>query len=258
MPAIKEAAGILWRHWRGSTRIDQLPAHCRPRDRAEGYAIQAEVARLSGQRVVGWKIAATSVVGQRHIRVDGPLAGRLLSDRVVDHGTAMSLDGNAMKVAEAEFAFRMATSLPRRSAPYMLNEVLAAVDSLHPAIEIPDSRYDNCALVGAPQLIADTACACWATIGPPARMDWRAGDLAAHRVLASRNGVSAGEGRGANVLGDPRQALTWLANELTTYANGLGAGDVVMTGTCIAPVDVSVGDRVRMDFGDLGALEAAF
>jgi 2-keto-4-pentenoate hydratase len=69
---IHAAAAILWQHWQQSTRLDELPAQCRPGSRAEGYAIQAEVAKLSGQSIVGWKIAATSTAGQQHIRVDGP------------------------------------------------------------------------------------------------------------------------------------------------------------------------------------------
>lgn len=256
--AAADAAAILWRHWRDSTRIDELPAHCRPENRADGYAIQAEVARMSGQRLAGWKIAATSVAGQRHIRVDGPLAGRLLSGRMLDPGAVVPLDGNVMKVAEAEFAFRMARALPRGHAAFSVDDVLEAVASLHPAIEVPDSRYVDFARAGAPQLIADTACACWCLIGGAAREIWRDRDLAAHRVVAYRNGAPAGEGTGANVLGDPRVALAWLANELAAFGDGLGAGDIVITGTCVVPVPIEPGDRVRMDFGDLGAIDAAF
>src|SRR5262245_34518321 len=94
-----EAADILWRHWQASTRIAALPERCRPIDRAGGYSVQAEVARLSGQRVAGWKIAATSAAGQRHIRVDGPLAGRLLANRVLASGSVAPLTGNVMNVA---------------------------------------------------------------------------------------------------------------------------------------------------------------
>ncbi len=64
-----------------------------------------------------------------------------------------------MRVAEVEFAFTMGTDLPPRDVPYRLDEVMAAVASLHPAIEIPDSRYRSFTEVGAPQLIADNACA---------------------------------------------------------------------------------------------------
>jgi len=80
------AAAIIWQAWQSLTRIDELPADCRPADRVQGYAAQADVVRMSGQKVVGWKIAATSLAGQKHIGVDGPLAGPLLSRRVLESG----------------------------------------------------------------------------------------------------------------------------------------------------------------------------
>ena len=255
---IHAAAAILWQHWQQSTRLDELPAHCRPGTRAEGYAIQAEVAKLSGMSSVGWKIAATSTAGQQHIRVDGPLAGCLLSARSLEGGARVSLAGNNMKVAEAEFAFRMGRGLPKRAETYSVAEVLAAVATLHPAIEVPDSRYEDFTRVGAAQLIADVACACWFVIGPATRADWRAVDLAKHSVAAYRNGALVGQGSGAEVLGDPRAALAWIANELCAYGDGLRAGDVMITGTCLTPVPVLPGDSVKADFGDFGALEVGF
>src|SRR5580765_4174173 len=123
------AAAILWHNWQRLTRIDELPADCRPADRVQGYAVQAEVVRISGRRVVGWKIAATSLAGQKHIGVDGPLAGPLLSDRVLDSGAMVPLDGNIMRVAEAEFCFRFGASLSARETPYDLTEVIGAVES---------------------------------------------------------------------------------------------------------------------------------
>jgi len=255
---IHAAAAILWRHWQQSTRLDELPAHCRPATRAEGYAIQAEIAKLSGQNIIGWKIAATSKAGQQHIRVDGPIAGPLLAARARESGARIALAGNHMKVAEAEFAFRMGSDLPKRVEAYSVDEVLAAVATLHPAIEIPDSRYEDFTRVGAAQLIADVACGCWFVIGPEVRADWRAHDLVQHGVSAYRNGALAGQGSGANVLGDPRVALAWIANELCAYGEGLRAGEVVMTGTCLTPVPVSAGDNVKMDFGEFGALEVGF
>ena len=255
---IRNAAAILWQHWQQSTRLHELPAHCRPDSRAEAYAIQAELAKQSGQSIVGWKIAATSKAGQQHIQVDGPIAGCLLSARALEGGARISLVGNNMKVAEAEFAFRMGAALPKRATAYSVPEVLAAVATLHPAIEVPDSRYADFTRVGAPQLIADAACACWFALGPATRIDWRAVDLARHGVTGYRNGAVAGEGSGANVLGDPRAALTWIANELCTYGEGLRAGEVVITGTCLTPVPVAAGDGFRADFGAIGMLEAEF
>ncbi len=255
---IHAAAEILWRHWQQTTRLAELPAQCRPGTRAEGYVIQAELAKLSGMSIVGWKIAATSAAGQQHIRVDGPIAGCLLSARELEAGARISLAGNNMKVAEVEFAFRMGRDLPKRAAAYSGEDALAAVASLHPAIEVPDSRYQDFTRVGAAQLIADVACACWFVIGPAVRADWRARDLVQHGVAAWRNGALAGQGSGANVLGDPRAALAWIANELCAGGGGLRAGDNVITGTCVTPVKVAAGDRFKADFGEFGALEVGF
>ena len=255
---VESAAASLWRNWQEAGRIRELPQHCRPVDREQGYAIQARLADVSGQSTVGWKIAATSKAGQAHIRVDGPLAGRLLNERVVESGAVISLTGNLMRVAEAEFAFRFGRSLAKRTEPYTLNQVLDSVESLHPAIEVPDSRYIDYTVVGAPQLIADNACACWFLLGAATNADWRKVNLAQHKVEGYKNREHAGSGIGANVLGDPLIALTWIANELTQYADGVQAGHVVTTGTCLTPIPVEPGDHVRMDFGAFGSIEARF
>jgi 2-keto-4-pentenoate hydratase len=255
---IQFAAKTLWSNWQQSLRIQNLPEHGRPADRAEGYAIQARLAHLSGQGIIGWKIAATSRAGQAHIAVDGPLAGRLLKERVLKNGATVSLSGNLMRVAEAEFAFRFRRDLKKRKQPYSVGEVVDAVESLHPAIEVPDSRYEDYTVVGAPQLIADNACACWFILGAPAETNWRELDLVGHQVEGYRNGKNVSSGSGANVLGDPLVALTWIANELIEFGEGLRAGQVVTTGTCITPIPVTPGDQVRMDFGALGSVEARF
>ncbi len=255
---IQLAATSLWRNWQQSLRIQELPKQHRPADRAEGYAIQAKLADLSGQGIAGWKIAATSRAGQAHIRVDGPLAGRLLKDRVLASGATISLTGNLMRVAEAEFAFRFGHDLEKRKQLYSVSEVLNAVESLHTAIEVPDSRYEDYTIVGAPQLIADNACACWFILGPPAEGNWREFDLVKHKVEGFRNLEHVSSGSGANVLGDPGVALTWIANELSQFGDGLRAGEIVTTGTCLTPIPVEPGDHVRMDFGAFGSVEAQF
>ena len=257
------ASDLLVRHWRNGTRLAALPADLRPATRAEGYAIQARLERRSAGPLFGWKIAATSAGGQAHIGVDGPLAGRLLAERVRDSGAELALGANQMKVAEPEFAFRMARDLPPRAAPYEVDTVLDAVDTLHPAIELPDSRFEAFETAGAPQLIADDACAHQFVLGPATGASWRSLDLAQHRVVGSVVGSGAGsgaggverEGTGANVLGDPRLALTWLVNELSGLGIPLQAGQVVTTGTCVVPLPIAPGDAVLADLGILGRAE---
>ncbi len=256
--ASHRAAQLLWDHWQHTTRLSALPEDCRPRSRVEGYAIQAQMAAISGQNVVGWKIAATTASGQRHINVDGPLAGRLLRQKVLAPGAAILLGNNHMRVAEAELVFRFANALPSRLIPYHEAEVMDAVDAVLPGIEVPDSRYEDFCVVGDAQLIAENACAAWFVLGEEADADWHRIDLKTHPVQAYRNGQLAGEGTGAMVLGDPRIALVWLANELSALGLGLCAGDIVTTGTVVIPVKVEPGDAIHCDFGALGQLDTRF
>ena len=253
----QRAAVTVWELWQQGRSIPALPDEIRPRTRQEGYAIQARIEAHSDAPLFGWKIAATSRAGQAHIAVDGPLAGRLLQERVGRSGDEMPVGRHPqMRVAEAEFAFRMAVALSPRAAPYSVPEVLDAVASLHPAIELPDSRFDDVTSVGAPQLIADNACASFFVLGPASPDSWRGIDLVEHRVTGSVDGQVQREGKGANVLGDPRVALAWLANELSALGVTLAAGQVVTTGTCLVPLDVRPGHLVTMDFGALGQVTA--
>ena len=257
-----KAAQLIWAHWESGQVLGALPEACRPSTAAQGYAAQAQLPNVSGREVLGWKIAATSANGQAHINVGGPLAGRLLSGQVFDSGATVPSAGNRMRVAEPEFAFVMAQDLPPQSKPYAQQHVTAAVASLHPAIEVPDSRLDPFTAAGEAQLLADNACARHFVLGPAAPDVWRDLDLSTYPVQAR---VDHGhrlrytrDGTGGNVLGDPRIALTWLANRLSSLGISLHKGHVVTTGTCMVPLELQPGDSVSADFGPLGQVNMIF
>ena len=254
---IAAAAKTLSDHWRAGTKLESLDASIRPRDRAEGYEIQAALASHTPGKLFGWKIAATSEAGQKHINVSGPLAGRIFAEKVVADGGTASMKGNEMRVGEAEFAFRFARDLPPRPTPYSVQEVLDAVGTLHPAIEIPDSRFAAFVTSGEAQLIADNACAHLFVLGEPTNTDWRSRDLIEERPVVTLRG-SQHVGHGKNVLGDPRMALAWCVNELRALGVTLRAGEVVTTGTCCTPLPIQAGDVFAADFGMLGKVSVGF
>lgn len=250
--SLQAASDLLYEHWMRGTVVPELPPDIRPATREDGYAIQARLEERSRKPVYGWKIAATSAAGQSHIGVDGPIAGRILAERVVPCAGVVPAGPNHMAVAEVEFAFRMGRDLGPRPEAFTVEEVLAAVDTLHVAIEIPDSRFEDFAHVGAPQLIADNACAHYFVAAEASTADWRSIDLVKHRVIGRIEGKLEREGSGVNVLGDPRIALAWLANELSRLGITLQKGQTVTTGTCVPPLAISAGDLVTADFGTLG------
>ena len=252
------AAQLIWQHWQAGSTLDHLPTAHRPQTRAQGYAAQACLPAAAHRTVVGWKIAATSLAGQKHINVSGPLAGRILSGQVLEAGAVVPATGNRMRVAEPEMAFMMGQDLQTRQTPYTESEVMAAVSGLHVSLEIPNSRFAVFTDAGEAQLLADNACAHRFILGPAAPALWRQLDLSQQRVQAQvvhRNGnVWRREGSGAAVLGDPRTALTWLVNELSCLGIDLLAGQFVTTGTCMPPIELHEGDSVMADFEALGQI----
>jgi 2-keto-4-pentenoate hydratase len=249
-----KTAETIWRLWLAGETTRDLPADLKPATARAGYDAQAELDRLSGNTRVGWKIAATSAAGQKHIAVDGPIVGRIFSAHLLKPGATTSIATNRMRVVEPEFAFRFETTLTPRNQPYTQAEALHAVSSLHLAFELPDSRFEPFTAVGGPTLIADNACAHELVLGPAVAIDWRTLDLSRHAVTAHVAGRYDRAGSGANVLGDPRIALTWFVNELARLGQPIEAGEFVTTGTCMVPLEVIEGDHVSADFGVLGTL----
>ena len=267
---INQAVAQLLPAWQTHARLDGLTSSNRPANRAEGYKIQSALFEATGESALGWKIAATSLAGQQHIGVSGPLAGRLSASRCLADNSELSLEKNYMSVIEAEFAFLMgrdvgpelahtqANGAGASGTPLTMSQVMDCVSGLHVAIEVPNSRYVDFVGAGEAQLIADFACACHVVLGPRAPEQWRETDLSQHAVSVRRGDEIVATGTGANVLGDPRIGLTWLANELLSQGLQLKAGEIVMTGTCVVPVPVVAGDAMTADFGVFGQVRARF
>ena len=255
--AISAAARLLWQHWTRRHPHSATPRALPPVDRADGYAIQ--------RRARGPLRAAASSAGRSRRRASPasvtsastarwPAASWPTACLRRAHRVARST-GNFMRVAEAEFAFRFAASLPTRERAYGIDGGARRGRLAAPAIEIPDSRYDDFARVGAAQLIADNACACWLVVGAAAPADWRARDLAATCVQASLNGALAAAGVGANVLRrSARGADVAGERSCESTATACAAGDLVTTGTCIAPVPIAPGDVFARISGSLARL----
>jgi 2-keto-4-pentenoate hydratase len=229
-----------------------------PKTTEEAYKFQADYQSYSNYELIGWKIAATSNEGQKHIGVDGPIAGRLIKERLVKSGDKLSLFKNQMKVVEAEFSFKLSKDFIKRNIPYTYSEVIEAIEHICPAIEIPDSRFLNFNKVGKNLLIIDNACAGEYILGNTPSKIWKHLNIKNFKVGCYKNNKFVGYGIGSNVLGDPVKALTWLINELNNYNIILYSGQTVLTGTCIKPIKVKKGDHIIMDFFELGKVECYF
>ena len=237
------------------SRLEEFPAATME----EAYAVRKlMVDRLIahyGGRVVGYKIACTNPSAQRHLSVDSPFYGNLLSASTYESPARLNAGNFFMRVIEAEFGFLIGRDLS--PGPHSLNEIADAVEGVLPGIEIVDSRYTSWTTMGAAALIADNAChGAWVK-GELVR-GWRGIDLASQPVRLLVNGKIAATGSGAAVLGHPLHALEWLVQKLASRGLGLAAGDYITTGVTTDTYMAEAGDRVRAEFGPVGAVELSF
>lgn len=253
----KRGGTLLWEAWRDGRQIDALPADCRPDTIEQAYAVQDGLAASAGLAVAGYKIGATNDRVQARFGVDAPFSGRLFAEFVGESPLDVPAGCVNFHAIEPEFDFVMGRALAPRATPYTSEEVRQAVASVHPAIEVPDSRYTDWLSMTAADLIADNAIAGLLCLGPAAE-GGLAHDLAAQPVIVRRNGEAVSEGAGRNVLGDPWNVLVWLANRLSARGATLEAGHIVTTGSATDIVQCRPGDTVTADFGPLGEVAIRF
>jgi len=252
----KSTAEALWRTWIEGGVIVQLPPSRRPVTMEQAQAAQLHFPEVANSPICGWKIAATSEGGQNHIGVSGPLEGPYLACKTHDTGVSLSMNGNRMAVAEAEFAFVLGSDIAARQHPYSWDEIADSVQSLRPSLELPDSRFSDFKAVGEINLLADCACARDCVLGEPTDLNWMNIDLNDSPVQLLIDGKVVTQGSGADALGDPRTALVWLVNRLSARGVSLLSGQFITTGVCGKPMPIVPNSHVVADLGRFGTAEA--
>jgi len=252
-----DLARQLWRARRTGGVVDPDNV-VKPNSLEEAYAIQHEIVALSGEASRGFKVGSTSVEAQKNLGTDEPGAGVLLAPYVYESPTRIAIAPAHTPSVEGEFAYLLGRDLPPRATPYTMDEVADAVAAVAGAIEVVGTRFSG-GLAGKGRLLVTADCgANIAFVGGRWRYDLRSMDLKTHRVAMTINGAVRGTGTGERALGDPMNVLLWLANQQSGQGRGLKSGEIVSTGTCTGLDPVLPGDRVRADFGDLGAVEIVF
>ncbi len=249
--AAQEAARILLAARRDRRAIEALPEPCRPASVAEGYQVQAAFVAESDDVAAGYKIGATSARAQEALGVDGPFSGRILRSRLFSSPAAVLGEAFMFRLLEPEFAFRLGRDPLPGSDGFTPEDLAGAVASVHPSFEVVTSALENWMSQGAPSLVADNGVHGALVLGP-ATADWRNLELAEQEVVLSVNGAERSRGRGANAMGGPLIALTWLANNLAERGHALVAGDIVSTGVVTEFLELQAGDEAVADYGPLG------
>ncbi len=224
-----------------------------PLGMAEAFAIQSAVRNSIGWKLAGWKIGCTSERAQKALKADGPFPGPVYAERLFPSGTHVpTLPANS-RTTEPEIAFTLACDLPKRDGSWTVAEVLAAVATVHPSIEIVNPRLPKGFSDVVEWYVADGGLSHALVLGPGVK-PLQQSDYAKITNRVSINGQQKYSGLSANALGGPELALTWLANDLIKKGLYLRAGDVVTTGVITEVFEANIGDVVEASYDVIGSV----
>jgi 2-oxo-hept-3-ene-1,7-dioate hydratase len=229
----------------------------------DAYAVQAAFVaqrHAQGHKTIGWKIGLTSKAMQSALNISTPDSGVLMNDMVFDDGATIPADRFIQPRIEAELAFILKS--PLEGPRITVADVLKATDYIVPALEILDTRILRIdPASGKTRTIVDTisdnaANAGIVTGGRAMRPD--AFDPRWAGAIVMRNAEVEETGLGAGVLNQPARGVAWLANRLGLYDQRIEAGQIVLSGSFIRPIEARHGDTILADFGPMGTVGCYF
>ncbi|MFE3188273.1 2-keto-4-pentenoate hydratase [Nocardia sp. NPDC059240] len=227
-------------------------------DIALAYAVQRTGVRerlRAGAQRVGRKIGLTSLAVQRQLGVDQPDFGVLFGDMDAARTAVADRPRLLQPRIEAELAFVLGADLA--AGRLDAASVRAAVDYAAPALEIVDSRIAGWDISFA-DTVADNASSGWFVLGG-GRLSLGEFEPREIAMEMTVNGEIVSTGTGSDCLGDPLEALAWLARTARDLGEPLRAGEVVLSGALGPMVPLHPGDRVRSELSDstgvLGAVD---
>lgn len=227
--------------------LDGLPEAEAPADDAQAYAVQDAVVAIAGTPIVAWKVGAPSPTGQ-------PNCAPILADTFFPEAEELPASMFHLVGVESELAYTFDKALPPRDRPYGEDEVADAIGSIHPAIEIVDTRF--AAFKSQPEAVhlADQGNHGALILGP-AFIDWRQVQPTLTHVRQEIDAKVTHDQVGGNSAGDTMRLLVWLANHVAARHGGLKAGDVVTAGSATGSTFVEAPAAVTTIFDGVGSME---
>lgn len=256
-PPILDAANRLHQAHQSGQPVAPIREMLPAGDLAAAYDVQEINTQRwleTGRVLCGRKIGLTSKAVQAQLGVDQPDYGMLFTNMAVPDGWEIARPRMIQPKVEAEVAFILGRDLA--SEHVTMADVLRAVDYAVAAIEIVDSRIADWK-IGILDTIADNASSGLYVLGTqPKRLTEL--DLRLCGMVMECRGEPVSTGAGAACLGNPLNAMLWLAQTMAAKGRPLKTGDTVLSGALGPMVSVSWGEVYEARISGLGSVRAAF
>ncbi len=223
----------------------------------DAYAIQninAQRRMDAGEKLVGYKIGLTAKVVQQRFGVDKPDYGHLFEKMQLKNDSEIDLSTMLQPKIEGEVAFVMAKDLPKSGVT--IQNVFDAVDFVTCSFEIVDSRIKDWKIKWV-DTIADNGSSARFILSSQKTL-LKDVDLAFVGLALSCNGEVEVTGCGAAVMGNPLNAVAFLANELGKYDKQVKAGDIILSGSLSGMLEAKSRIKYECEMWKLGKVSASF
>ncbi len=247
------AAAFIAKAHRERDNYTNLSGNLQPPDISQAYDAQEHLCKLWEPvygPVAGLKIATTTKVMQALMGIDHPCGGIIYASRIHQSPAALASSDFIHPMIECELAVKLGAGLPDIGEAYDAAAVRSAVSEVMAAFEIIEDRNADYKETDARSLIADNAWNGGIVIGPAKPV---AGDLELDGVAGRL--VVNGTVRDQGPTDDPMGALAWVANLAVERGRPLTAGMVVITGSVVATLGISPGERFNFELEGIGAVE---
>lgn len=219
---------------------------------ADAYAIQLaqiEQKKAQGATVKGLKIGLTSKAMQEMLGVYTPDYGFVLDSMVYEETEALKPSKFIQPKVEFEIAFVFNKQL--KGPNVTVEDVIAATDYVVPSVEVIDSRIADWK-IKFEDTVADNGSSAGAILGSKQTKLEEIEDLTNIKMTVTKNGEFLDEATSAAVLGNPLNAIVWLANEVSAYDIAIEPGMFALSGALSKAMLFEEGDHFVADFGVLG------
>ncbi len=242
-------------------KLDKAEATCTPiaplvqsypaMEEKDAYQIQwmvASRALRAQRRLVGYKIGLTSLEAQKHFNVFEPDYGHLFDSMAISEDSEIDLSKLIQPKIEGEIAFVLGRDL--KGPGITPSQVIRAIDYVTTSFEVIDSRIKDWKITAKDTIADNGSSARYILAGQKTPLEKV--HLPHLGMALCKNNEVVVTGSGAAVMGNPINAIAFLANTLGKHDRALLEGQVVLSGSIGGMVSMQSGDHFSVEIHKLG------
>lgn len=250
MSEIEDAAALLVEVRRTGVQLTDFPPELVPETIGDAYAVQDAVLRTLGIPIAGWKVSPM-------INGTPPFCAPILADVSFPSPATLSVSAFPKAEVEVEVALRLDRDLPPRPSPYRREDIIEAVSSVHPALEILTSRFTD--RLAPPRLVgmADAQSNGAIVYGPAAPILSTLDFAKVTIVLRLDDEIAGTTDKGAATI-EVLDAVAWLADHTASRGWPLATGQIIITGARVGPLPLGGFAKIEAELTGIGSVSAIY